>query len=91
MHYHVFVLGLAKMQYVIRHFSQQMGKAIHLRQTDGGENMRELLTEAKRKHWTNIIVDLTAPQTSLLLKMVIMLAPLQQSNFLTLHFNRTSL
>lgn len=63
--------GLTKMQYVIRQFSQQIGKAIHLRQTEGGEHMRELLTEAKKKQWTNIIVDLTASQTSLLLKMVI--------------------
>lgn len=58
------------MQVIIQDISKESGKAIHLRQVSSNTNMRELLMEAKRKQWTNILADLNASQTSLLLKMV---------------------
>ncbi|VDI72337.1 glutamate receptor, ionotropic, invertebrate [Mytilus galloprovincialis] len=63
--------GLTKMQVIIQDISKESGKAIHLRQVSSNTNMRELLMEAKRKQWTNILADLNASQTSLLLKMAL--------------------
>ena len=65
----LYFTGLTKLQVVIREMSQETGKVFHIRHATG-KNMREILMEAKRKQWTNIIADLSSKQTALLLKMV---------------------
>lgn len=68
--YIVTFIGLTKMQYVIRKVSQQTEHTIHLRQVGTDKSLRTALIEAKRKQWTNIVVDLDAAKSSSLLKMV---------------------
>lgn len=65
----LYFTGLTKLQVVIRKMSQETGKVFHIRHATD-KNMREILMEAKRKQWTNIIADLSSKQTALLLKMV---------------------
>lgn len=66
---YVSVTGLVKMQTILRSVSQKPNKNVYIRQADR-TNMRQVLKEAKKKNWTNMIIDMNATGTALLLKIV---------------------
>ncbi|XP_060072907.1 glutamate receptor ionotropic, kainate 2-like [Ylistrum balloti] len=85
--------GLVKMQNILRSVSQEPSKNVYIRQADR-TNMRQVLKEAKKKNWTNMIVDMNATGTGLLLKIALqegMIDPYHHYIFTTLDIDSIEL